>query len=54
MGGYLENIVMRKNFVLKVSDIFNFEKVAPLLCAGTTTYSPLKHLKEKKVMLLVL
>ena len=48
MGGYSENIVVSKNFVLKVSDKLDFEKVAPLLCAGITTYSPLKHWKIKK------
>jgi uncharacterized zinc-type alcohol dehydrogenase-like protein len=48
MGGYSENIVVSKNFVLKVSDKLDFEKVAPLLCAGITTYSPLKHWKVKK------
>jgi uncharacterized zinc-type alcohol dehydrogenase-like protein len=43
MGGYSENIVVSKNFVLNISDKLNLEKVAPLLCAGITTYSPLKH-----------
>lgn len=43
MGGYSQNIVVSENFVLKVSDKLDFEKVAPLLCAGITTYSPLKH-----------
>jgi len=48
MGGYSEKIIVNKNFVLKVSDKLNFKKVAPLLCAGITTYSPLKHWKVKK------
>ncbi len=48
MGGYSGKIVVSKNFVLKISDKLDFKKVAPLLCAGITTYSPLKHWKIKK------
>jgi len=48
MGGYSENIVVSKNFVLKISDQLDFKKVAPLLCAGITTYSPLKHWNVQK------
>lgn len=47
-GGYAEEIVVDKNFVLKISDSLDFKKVAPLLCAGITTYSPLHHWKVKK------
>jgi uncharacterized zinc-type alcohol dehydrogenase-like protein len=47
-GGYSEKIIVDKNFVLKISDKLEFNKVAPLLCAGITTYSPLKHWKIKK------
>ena len=42
-GGYSEKIVVNKDFVLHVSDKLDLKAVAPLLCAGITTYSPLKH-----------
>lgn len=42
-GGYSNNIVVREEFVLHVSDKLSLPAVAPLLCAGITTYSPLKH-----------
>ncbi len=42
-GGYSNNIVVREEFVLHVSDKLPLSAVAPLLCAGITTYSPLKH-----------
>ncbi len=41
-GGYSSQIVVDENFVLKVSNKLKAEAVAPLLCAGITTYSPLK------------
>jgi len=44
-GGYSERIVVRQSFVLKVSEKLNLAAVAPLLCAGITTYSPLRHWK---------
>src|SRR5271165_840335 len=44
-GGYSESIVVDQNFVLKVSENLNLAAVAPLLCAGITTYSPLRHWK---------
>jgi uncharacterized zinc-type alcohol dehydrogenase-like protein len=44
-GGYSNQIVCDENYVLKVSDKLPLEKVAPLLCAGITTYSPLRHWK---------
>jgi alcohol dehydrogenase (NADP+) len=44
-GGYSNRIVVDENYVLKVSDKLPLEKVAPLLCAGITTYSPLRHWK---------
>ncbi len=44
-GGYSNKIVVDENYVLKVSDTLPLEKVAPLLCAGITTYSPLRHWK---------
>jgi len=42
-GGYSSHIVVTQHFVLSVSDKLPLEKVAPLLCAGITTYSPLKY-----------
>ena len=42
-GGYTDHIVVRDHFVLKVPDGMDEAKVAPLLCAGITTYSPLRQ-----------
>jgi uncharacterized zinc-type alcohol dehydrogenase-like protein len=42
-GGYSESIVADEAFVLRVSDKLNPAGAAPLLCAGITTYSPLRH-----------
>jgi alcohol dehydrogenase (NADP+) len=43
-GGYSDHIVVKEAFVLKVNqDEKDLAAVAPLLCAGITTYSPLKH-----------
>lgn len=47
-GGYSKQIVVHEDFVLKISDKLPLEAVAPLLCAGITTYSPLKHWKVGK------
>ncbi|MEP6628779.1 MAG: NAD(P)-dependent alcohol dehydrogenase [Ginsengibacter sp.] len=47
-GGYSKSIVVREEFVLHVSDKLPLEAVAPLLCAGITTYSPLRHWKIGK------
>lgn len=47
-GGYSKQIVTREEFVLKVSDKLDLKAVAPLLCAGITTYSPLRHWKVGK------
>ncbi|MCD2322909.1 NAD(P)-dependent alcohol dehydrogenase [Sphingomonas sp. IC-56] len=45
-GGYSDHIVVDRDFVLKVGhDEKDLAAVAPLLCAGITTYSPLKHWK---------
>jgi uncharacterized zinc-type alcohol dehydrogenase-like protein len=41
-GGYSNLIVVNEDFVVRVSDTLPLEKVAPLLCAGITTYSPIK------------
>ncbi len=42
-GGYSNNIVVDESFGLKVSPKLNLAAVAPLLCAGITTWSPMKH-----------
>ncbi|WP_428233146.1 NAD(P)-dependent alcohol dehydrogenase [Flavobacterium sp.] len=47
-GGYSNNIVVREEFVLKVSKKLPLAAVAPLLCAGITTYSPLRNWKVGK------
>lgn len=44
-GGYANNIVVKEDFALRVSDKLDLKAVAPLLCAGITTYSPLRHWK---------
>lgn len=44
-GGYSSQIVVDEHYVLRISDKLNLAAVAPLLCAGITTYSPLKHWK---------
>jgi uncharacterized zinc-type alcohol dehydrogenase-like protein len=46
LGGYSDKIVVREEFVLKVAhDEADLAAVAPLLCAGITTWSPLRHWK---------
>src|SRR6266446_876566 len=47
-GGYSESIVVDEAFVLRVSEKLNLAGTAPLLCAGITTYSPLRHWKVGK------
>ncbi len=42
-GGYSNTIVVNEDFVLHISEKLNLAAVAPLLCAGITTYSPLRH-----------
>ncbi|MBV2168381.1 MAG: NAD(P)-dependent alcohol dehydrogenase [Bdellovibrio sp.] len=44
-GGYSTKIVVKEDFVLKISPRLPLDKAAPLLCAGITTYSPLRHWK---------
>lgn len=44
-GGYSESIVVDQDFVLKVPENLDPAGAAPLLCAGITTYSPLRHWK---------
>lgn len=45
LGGYSQGIVVREEFVLRVPANLNLAATAPLLCAGITTYSPLRHWK---------
>ena len=47
-GGYSEKIVVDEHFVLKVPSNLDLAAVAPLLCAGITTWSPLRHWKVEK------
>ena len=47
-GGYSTSIVVREEFVLKVPKNLDIKAVAPLLCAGITTFSPLNHWNIKK------
>lgn len=47
-GGYSKLMVAHEDFVLRISDKLPLENVAPLLCAGITTYSPLKYWKVGK------
>ena len=42
-GGYTDHVVVRDHFVLKVPEGMDVSRVAPLLCAGITTYSPLRQ-----------
>jgi uncharacterized zinc-type alcohol dehydrogenase-like protein len=44
-GGYSENIVVNEHFALRIPGNLELAGVAPLLCAGITTYSPLRHWK---------
>ncbi|MFB2921791.1 NAD(P)-dependent alcohol dehydrogenase [Aerosakkonema funiforme] len=51
-GGYSDSIVVDERFVLRVPDHLDLAGAAPLLCAGITTYSPIRHwgvAKGKKV-----
>jgi|SRR4051812_33410665 len=47
-GGYSEKVVVRQDFVLKIPANLNLAASAPLLCAGITTWSPLKHWNVKE------
>lgn len=46
-GGYSEKIVVDQDFVLQISEKLDASKAGPLLCAGITTWSPLRHWKVK-------
>ncbi|WP_369790169.1 NAD(P)-dependent alcohol dehydrogenase [Rouxiella sp. WC2420] len=41
-GGYSKHLIAREEFILRVPDTLDYSRVAPLLCAGITTYSPLR------------
>ena len=47
-GGYSSHITVKDKYVLKIKKGLSLERVAPLLCAGITTYSPLKRYGVKK------
>jgi alcohol dehydrogenase (NADP+) len=47
-GGYSESIVVNEDFVLRVPEKLNLAAAAPLLCAGITTYAPLRRNKVGK------
>lgn len=42
-GGYSQKIVVTERFVVRIPDALELDAASPLLCAGITTYSPLKH-----------
>ena len=44
-GGYSNKIVVDENYVLRIPDKLPLDRAAPLMCAGITLYSPLKHWK---------
>ncbi len=46
-GGYSTRITVNEDYVLRIPSGMPLERVAPLLCAGITTYSPLKHFGVK-------
>ncbi len=47
-GGYSDKIVVKESFVIKIPDTLDIKSAAPILCAGVTTYSPLKHWNVKE------
>jgi len=49
-GGYSSHIVVKEKYVLKIKKGLPLDRVAPLLCAGITTYSPLKRYNVRKGM----
>ncbi|WP_120945238.1 MULTISPECIES: NAD(P)-dependent alcohol dehydrogenase [Helicobacter] len=48
MGGYSDKIVLDEDYAIKIPHDAPLEKIAPLFCAGITTYSPLKFSKVKE------
>src|ERR1700688_1581244 len=47
-GGYSDSIVVDEAFVLRVPEKLDLAATAPLLCAGITTYSPMRHWNVRK------
>jgi uncharacterized zinc-type alcohol dehydrogenase-like protein len=47
-GGYSSHITVKENYTLKIKKGLALDRIAPLLCAGITTYSPLKRYGTKK------
>ena len=47
-GGYSDNVVVSERFVVRIPEKLDPAAAAPLLCAGITTYSPLRHYGVKK------
>jgi len=47
-GGYSEKIIVSEKFVLRIPDNLDLKGAGPLLCAGITTWSPLRHWKVEK------
>ena len=47
-GGYSNNYVVKDKFAVKIPTNAKIEKIAPLLCAGITTYSPIRYAGVKK------
>lgn len=47
-GGYSSHITVKDKYALKINKAMPLDRTAPLLCAGITTYSPLKKFKTKK------
>ena len=47
-GGYSTRITVNEDYVLRIPDGIPLDRAAPLLCAGITTYSPLRHFGVKK------
>ena len=47
-GGYSDSITVREEFVVSIPAVIEPAKAAPILCAGVTTYSPMKHFGLKK------
>lgn len=46
-GGYSTRVVVKESFVLRIPESLDIKAAAPILCAGVTTYSPLKHWNTK-------
>lgn len=50
MGGYSNNFVINEDYAVRIPDNLPMDGVAPLLCAGITLYSPIKHWKVQSDM----